>query len=85
MIVYVFVSVHQGSPGNAIDLFAIWRKGLRRAQPVLTALATVGNQDNPSVLAIIVRLVSRLYLTANSSYFQFICTFQELHKHRLVW
>ena len=29
------------------DLFAIWRKGLGRARPILTALATMGNQGNP--------------------------------------
>ena len=55
----------------SIDLFAIWRKGLRRARPILTALATVGNQWNPLFAA-------RLHLPAKSSYLRFICTFPEL-------
>ena len=45
--------------------FEIRRKGLRRAQPILTALATVGNQGNP-LLAV------RLHLPANLTNFRFI-------------
>ena len=31
----------------SIDFFAIWRNGLGTAQPILTALATVGSQEDP--------------------------------------
>ena len=30
----------------AIDVFAMWIKGLRRARSILTALPAVGNQGN---------------------------------------
>ena len=73
------------SPGNAIDLFAIWRERPKRARPVLAALLTVGNQENLATLLIIVQIVPRLHLTANSSYFQFIFTFKDLHDTFLVW
>ena len=56
----------------SIDLFAVWRKGgLRRAWPILTALTTIGV---PSASMISVWFASRSHLTANSSYFRFICT-----------
>ena len=32
---------------NVFKVFAMWRKGLRRARPILTAFAAVGNQGNP--------------------------------------
>ena len=32
---------------DSIDLFAVWRKGLKTARSILTALTTVGNQGNP--------------------------------------
>ena len=44
-----------------IEVFALWKKGLRRARPILRALATAGNQVNP-LLSI------RLYLPANLRY-----------------
>ena len=67
---------HEGAiqvPGESIkpvDHFAIWRKGLRRARPILTALATVGKQGTPLVAAC-------LPLPAYSCYSQFSCTFHE--------
>ena len=45
---------------------------MRRAQPILTALETGRNQRN-------LHLSARLHLPANSSYFRFVCTFQELY------
>ena len=68
-----------------IDRFAILRKERRRARPILTALAIIGNYGISSASVISVWLVSRLHLLVNSSYLLFICTFQELHDTCLVW
>ena len=53
-----------------MELFAIWRKGLRTAPFILATLATVGNLGNHLHAA-------RLHLPENSKSFRFICTFQE--------
>ena len=37
----------RGQGDLTMDLFTIWRRGLRTARPILSALATVGNQGNP--------------------------------------
>ena len=51
-----------------IDLFAIWRKGLESAPPILTALATARNMAIPSFSVISAPLASLWHLAANSSY-----------------
>ena len=42
-----FILVYSILRHPVIDLIAIWRKGLGRAWPILTALGMVGSQENP--------------------------------------
>ena len=42
------------------------------ARPILIALASIGNLENPLV-------ATQFHLAANSSHFLLVCTFQELH------